>query len=69
MYSPKIQPEHIHRLYRVRESINRTAGRKVTKITWLVKEALDEYLSKREKDLAHTTGLLNIETESDNNID
>ena len=50
MYTPKINPEHIRRLYHMRESINQQAGKKVTTIIDLLDEALIKYLPEKEKE-------------------
>ena len=50
MYTPKIHPEHIRRLYHIRESINQQAGKKVTTIVALVDDALKHYVLEKEKE-------------------
>ena len=44
MYSPKISPEMVERLYYLREELARKGIRKP--ITVLVREAIDEYLKR-----------------------
>jgi len=46
MYSPKISREMVEKLYRLREEL---AGKGIKKpITVLVREAIEEYLEKRD---------------------
>jgi len=44
MYKPKIPPEIIHKLYRLREELAKKGIKKP--ITVLVREAIEEYLKK-----------------------
>ncbi|MFH2069115.1 MAG: hypothetical protein ABII89_06625 [Candidatus Omnitrophota bacterium] len=47
MYSPKIEPEQMGKLYLLRESLAQEGVKKP--ITTLVKEAIEEYLEKRKE--------------------
>jgi hypothetical protein len=52
MYSPNISPEIIRKLFRLKEEL---AGEGIKKpITVLVREAIEEYLKKREETEAET---------------
>ena len=48
MYSPKIEPEQVGKLYLLRESLAQEGVKKP--ITALVKEAIEEYLKKRREE-------------------
>ena len=48
MYSPKIEPEQVGKLYFLRESLAREGVKKP--ITILIKEAIEEYLEKRKEE-------------------
>ncbi|MFA5386059.1 MAG: hypothetical protein WC297_00020 [Candidatus Paceibacterota bacterium] len=48
MYSPKIEPEQVGKLYLLRESLAQEGVKKP--ITTLVKEAIEEYLDKRREE-------------------
>jgi hypothetical protein len=47
MYSPKVEPEQVGKLYLLRESLAQEGVKKP--ITALVKEAIEEYLNKKQE--------------------
>lgn len=56
MYSPKIGPDLVSWLYRIRESL-KTVGEKTTMVA-LTEQALLEYLPKKEKEILDKDGCL-----------
>ena len=68
MYSPKIWPDQVAKLYRLKVSLL-AGGKKGITMTDLVREALTEYLAKKEKELCKNgTGLLLIGEPTDQEI-
>ena len=68
MYSPKIWPDQIAKLYRLKVSLL-AGGKKGVTMTDLVREALTEYLAKKEKELRKNgTGSLLIGEPTDREI-
>ena len=68
MYSPKIWPDQVAKLYRLKVSLL-AGGKKGVTMTDLVREALTEYLAKKEKELRKNgTGLLLIGEPTDQEI-
>ena len=54
MYSPKIQPDQVNELYRLKVSLL-TIGERVA-MTDLVKEALNDYIPRKQKDVVKRGG-------------